>query len=47
LTEIEKRLLKSEQENEILKEKIEGFSNEARELKSLMKVYLSQLKQPG
>jgi len=46
-TEIEKRLLKTEQENDILKEKIEGFSNEARELKSLMKVYLSQLKQPG
>lgn len=42
-TEIEKRLLNTERENQILKDQIEGFNEEARELKNLMKTYVSQM----
>ena len=44
-TEIEKRLLKTEQENDILKEKLESYGIEVRQLKALMAVYTSRLKQ--
>ena len=44
-TEIEKRLLKTEQENEILKEKIKAFNDDVIQLKTLMQVYITKLKQ--
>ena len=44
-TEIEKRLLKTEQENEILKEKIEAYSGDVIQLKTLMQIYISKLHQ--
>jgi len=51
-TEIEKRLLKTEQENDILKEKVEIMQNDKiktdesiRKLASLMQVYITKLKQ--
>ena len=44
-TEIEKRLLKTEQENEILKEKFEAYSNDVIKLKTLMQIYIAKLKQ--
>ena len=44
-TEIEKRLLKTEQENQILRDKIKGFNSEVIQLKSLMKVFLTKMKQ--
>jgi len=44
-TEIEKRLLKTEQKNEILKENLETHNSEVRKLKTLMQVYIAKLKQ--
>jgi integrase len=44
-TEIEKRLLKTEQENEILKDKLNAYSNDVIQLKSLMQIYIAKLKQ--
>ena len=44
-TEIEKRLLKTEQENEILKEKMEAYNTDVIQLKTLMQIYISKLKQ--
>ncbi len=44
-TEIEKRLLKTEQENEILKEKLEAYNTDVIQLKALMQVYITKLKQ--
>ena len=44
-TEIEKRLLKTEQENEILKEKFEAYNNDVIKLKTLMQIYITKLKQ--
>ena len=44
-TEIEKRLLKTEQENEILKEKLEAYNTDVIQLKALMQVYIAKLKQ--
>lgn len=43
-TEIEKRLLKTEQENDILKEKIEGYEKDITQVKDLMKIYVLKLK---
>ena len=43
-TEIEKRLLKTEQENEILKDKLNAYGNDVIQLKSLMQVYIAKLK---
>lgn len=44
-TEIEKRLLKTEQENDILKEKLEAYNKDVIQLKTLMQIYISKLKQ--
>lgn len=44
-TEIEKRLLKTEQENEILKEKVESHDNETRQVKTLLKIFASKFQQ--
>lgn len=44
-TEIEKRLLKTEQENDILKEKMEAYNTDVIQLKTLMQIYISKLKQ--
>jgi len=44
-TEIEKRLIKTEQENEILKEKIECYNEDVSQLKALMQTYVGKLKQ--
>ncbi len=44
-TEIEKRLLKTEQENEILKEKLQTYNTDVIQLKALMQVYIAKLKQ--
>ncbi len=44
-TEIEKRLLKAEQENEIFKEKFEAYNNDVIKLKTLMQIYIAKLKQ--
>jgi uncharacterized protein YhaN len=44
-TEIERRLLKTEQENEILKEKLETFTRDVMKLKALMQIYTNKLKQ--
>lgn len=44
-TEIEKRLLKTEQENEILKDKLEAYNIDVIQLKALMRVYITKLKQ--
>jgi len=44
-TEIEKRLLKTEQENEILKEKIEAYNGDVIKLKALIQVYITKLNQ--
>ena len=43
-TEIERRLLKTEQENDILKEKIEGYEKDITQVKDLMKIYILKLK---
>ena len=42
-TEIEKRLLKSEQENVIFKEKIESYEKEARQVRTYMKIDTEKL----
>jgi integrase len=44
-TEIERRLLKTEQENEILKEKLETFDKDVMKLKTLMQIYTNKLRQ--
>jgi hypothetical protein len=44
-TEIEKRLLKTEQENQILKDRLNAYSNDVIQLKSLMQIYIAKLKQ--
>lgn len=44
-TEIERRLLKTEQENEILKEKLETFTRDVMKLKALMQIYTNKLRQ--
>ena len=44
-TEIEKRLLKTEQENEILKEKIDAYNGDVIKLKTLMQIYIAKLHQ--
>jgi integrase len=44
-TEIEKRLLKTEQENEILKEKLEAYNADVIQLKALMQIYITKLNQ--
>ena len=44
-TEIERRLLKSEQENNILKEKLEAFTRDVTKLKALMQIYTNKLRQ--
>lgn len=44
-TEIERRLLKTEQENQILQEKQEAFSTDVLQLKTLMQIYMTKLKQ--
>lgn len=44
-TEIEKRLLKTEQENEILKDKVEAYNTDVVQLKGLMQIYIAKLKQ--
>ena len=44
-TEIERRLLKTEQENEILKEKLETFNRDLTTLKALMQIYTNKLRQ--
>ncbi len=44
-TEIERRLLKTEQENEIVKEKLETFTRDVMKLKALMQIYTNKLKQ--
>ena len=37
--------MKTEQENEILKEKLDSYNGEVRELKALMQIYVGKLKQ--
>lgn len=44
-TEIEKRLLKTEQENEILKDKLEAYNTDVIQLKALMQIYIAKLNQ--
>jgi len=44
-TEIEKRLLKTEQENEILKDRLEAYNTDVIQLKALMQIYIAKLKQ--
>ena len=44
-TEIERRLLKTEQENEIVKEKLETFTRDVMKLKALMQIYTNKLRQ--
>ena len=44
-TEIERRLLKTEQENQILKEQQEAHRADVIQLKTLMQIYMSKLKQ--
>ncbi len=44
-TEIEKRLLKAEQENKIFKETFEAHNNDIIKLKTLMQIYITKLKQ--
>ncbi len=44
-TEIERRLLKTEQENEIVKEKLETFARDVVKLKALMQIYTTKLRQ--
>jgi len=44
-TEIEKRILKTEQENEILKDKLNAYNNDVIQLRSLMQIYIAKLKQ--
>ncbi len=44
-TEIEKRLLKTEQENKILKERLDAHYREVTQLKSLMQLYIMKLDQ--
>jgi hypothetical protein len=44
-TEIEKRLLKTENENVIFKEKVESYEKEIGKVRALMKIYLSKLKE--
>lgn len=44
-TEIERRLLKTEQENEIVKEKLETFNRDVMTLKALMQIYTNKLRQ--
>jgi integrase len=44
-TEIERRLLKTEQENEIVKEKLEAYNGDVIKLKALMQIYTNKLRQ--
>jgi len=44
-TEIERRLLKTEQENEIMKEKLEAYNGDVIKLKALMQIYTNKLRQ--
>ncbi len=44
-TEIERRLLKTEQENEIMKDKLETFNGDVMKLKALMQIYTNKLRQ--
>ena len=44
-TEIEKRLLKTEKENEILNDKLESYDNEITKIKTMLQIYVSKLKQ--
>ncbi len=44
-TEVEQQLVRTRQENEILREHIVSHNDEVRELKALMQVYLAKLKQ--
>ena len=44
-TEIEKRLLKAEQKNEILENKVTAHNADVIQLKALMQIYLSKLNQ--
>jgi len=44
-TEIEQRLLKTEQENQILKEQQQAYSADVIQLKTLMQIYMTKLKQ--
>jgi len=44
-TKIERRLLKTEQENEILKEKLEAYNADVIQLKALIQIYMTKLKQ--
>jgi integrase len=44
-TEIERRLLKAEQENEIVKEKLETYTRDVVKLKALMQIYTNKLRQ--
>jgi len=43
-TEIERRLLKSDQRNDILQEKVDSYNTEVRQLKALMQIYLDKFK---
>ena len=43
-TEIEKRLLMTERENEILKEKLQAYNQDVIHLKGLMQIYINKLK---
>jgi hypothetical protein len=44
-TEIEKRLIKTEKENDLLKERLDAHYREVGELKSLMQIYMSKVNQ--
>ncbi len=44
-TEVEQQLVRTRQDNEILKEHIVSHNDEVRELKALMQIYLAKLKQ--
>lgn len=44
-TEIEKRLLKTERKNEILKEKLDGNDSEIRQVKALIKIFVGKFQQ--
>lgn len=44
-TEIEKRIVKTEQENDILKERLDSHQREVSQLKALTQIYLIKLAQ--
>lgn len=44
-TELERRLLKNEQDNKILREKIQGYNSEIAQVKALLKIYMEKLRQ--